>query len=175
MNFLKQVSESKQRIGKYSLSRAIEARLENFGVQRLLYIRGHHSYSNLFVFSFSAMVSYNVVVGDTVTKVLIRVTGMSETSIFAHRQVVVLFATVCITIPLCLYRNVARLAKISFLSLVCVGFILLAILIRMGTMSAIVWVIFQISFLFCQNSLSKFSLTYISFSQKLIVYSCTMA
>lgn len=84
------------------------------------------------------MVSYNVVVGDTVTKVLIRLTGMSETSIFAHRQVVVLFATVCITIPLCLYRNVARLAKISFLSLVCVGFILLAILIRMGTMSAIV-------------------------------------
>lgn len=138
VNFLKQVSESKQRIGKYSLSRTIEARLENFRVQRLLYIRGHHSYTNLFVFSFSAMVSYNVVVGDTVTKVLIRLTGMSETSIFAHRQVVVLFATVCITIPLCLYRNVARLAKISFLSLVCVGFILLAILIRMGTMSAIV-------------------------------------
>ncbi|XP_076164373.1 uncharacterized protein LOC143145164 isoform X2 [Ptiloglossa arizonensis] len=91
-----------------------------------------------FIYPFIAMVSYNVVVGDTVTKVLIRVTGMSETSIFAHRQVVIFFATVCITIPLCLYRNVARLAKISFLSLVCVGFILLAILIRMGTMSAIV-------------------------------------
>ncbi|KAF3424956.1 hypothetical protein E2986_09392 [Frieseomelitta varia] len=91
-----------------------------------------------FIYPFIAMVSYNVVVGDTVTKVLIRVTGISETNIFAHRQVVVLFATVCITIPLCLYRNVARLAKISFLSLVCVGFILLTILIRMGTMSAIV-------------------------------------
>ncbi|CAL7948471.1 unnamed protein product [Xylocopa violacea] len=91
-----------------------------------------------FIYPFIAMVSYNVVVGDTVTKVLIRVTGISETSIFAHRQVVVFFATVCITIPLCLYRNVARLAKISFLSLVCVGFILLAILIRLGTMSAIV-------------------------------------
>ncbi|XP_015433361.1 PREDICTED: putative sodium-coupled neutral amino acid transporter 11 [Dufourea novaeangliae] len=91
-----------------------------------------------FIYPFIAMVSYNVVVGDTVTKVLIRVTGMSETSIFAHRQVVIFLATVCITIPLCLYRNVARLAKISFLSLVCVGFILLAILIRMGTLSAIV-------------------------------------
>ncbi|CAK9807859.1 Putative sodium-coupled neutral amino acid transporter 11 [Anthophora plagiata] len=91
-----------------------------------------------FIYPFIAMVSYNVVVGDTVTKVLIRVTGMSETSIFAHRQVVIFFATLCITIPLCLYRNVARLAKISFLSLVYVGFILLAILIRMGTMSAIV-------------------------------------
>ncbi|XP_078038057.1 uncharacterized protein LOC144470595 [Augochlora pura] len=91
-----------------------------------------------FFYPFIAMVSYNVVVGDTVTKVLIRVTGMSETSIFAHRQVVIFFATVFITIPLCLYRNVARLAKISFLSLVCVGFILLAILIRMGTMASIV-------------------------------------
>ncbi|XP_011175926.1 putative sodium-coupled neutral amino acid transporter 11 [Solenopsis invicta] len=91
-----------------------------------------------FVYPFIAMVSYNVVVGDTVTKVLIRVTGMNETNIFAHRQVVILLATLCITIPLCLYRNVARLAKISFLSLVCVGFILLAIFIRMDTMSAMV-------------------------------------
>ena len=84
------------------------------------------------------MVSYNVVVGDTVTKVLIRVTGMEETNIFAHRQVVVLLATLFMTIPLCLYRNVARLAKISFLSLVCVGFILIAIIIRMGSMSELV-------------------------------------
>ncbi|XP_032674959.1 putative sodium-coupled neutral amino acid transporter 11 isoform X2 [Odontomachus brunneus] len=91
-----------------------------------------------FIYPFIAMVSYNVVVGDTVTKVLIRVTGMHETNILAHRQVVILLATICITIPLCLYRNVARLAKISFLSLVCVGFILLAILIRMDTMSAVV-------------------------------------
>ena len=129
--------ESKQRIGKYLLSRTVEVRLENFECNSsYLFMRGIiHAVTS---FPFSAMVSYNVVVGDTVTKVLIRVTGMSETNIFAHRQVVVLFATVCITIPLCLYRNVARLAKISFLSLVCVGFILLAILIRMGTMSAIV-------------------------------------
>ncbi|XP_029679402.1 putative sodium-coupled neutral amino acid transporter 11 isoform X2 [Formica exsecta] len=91
-----------------------------------------------FFYPFIAMVSYNVVVGDTVTKVLIRVTGMNETSIFAHRQVVILLATLGITIPLCLYRNVARLAKISFLSLVCVGFILLAIFIRMDSMSAMV-------------------------------------
>ncbi|XP_011695660.1 PREDICTED: putative sodium-coupled neutral amino acid transporter 11 isoform X2 [Wasmannia auropunctata] len=91
-----------------------------------------------FVYPFIAMVSYNVVVGDTVTKVLIRVTGMDETNILAHRQVVILLATLCVTIPLCLYRNVARLAKISFLSLVCVGFILIAIFIRMDSMSAMV-------------------------------------
>ncbi|KAG7187882.1 hypothetical protein KM043_013859 [Ampulex compressa] len=91
-----------------------------------------------FIYPFIAMVSYNVVVGDTVTKVLIRVTGIEESNILAHRQVVILLATLCVTIPLCLYRNVARLAKISFLSLVCVGFILLVIFVRMGTMSAIV-------------------------------------
>ncbi|XP_066594514.1 putative sodium-coupled neutral amino acid transporter 11 isoform X2 [Prorops nasuta] len=91
-----------------------------------------------FIYPFIAMVSYNVVVGDTVTKVLIRVTGLQETSWLARRQVVILLATLCVTIPLCLYKNVARLAKISFLSLVCVGFILLAIFIRMGNMSALV-------------------------------------
>ncbi|XP_012229561.1 putative sodium-coupled neutral amino acid transporter 11 isoform X1 [Linepithema humile] len=91
-----------------------------------------------FIYPFIAMVSYNVVVGDTVTKVLIRVTGIDETNIFAHRQVVIFLATLGVTIPLCLYRNVARLAKISFLSLVCVGFILLTIFIRMDTMAATV-------------------------------------
>ena len=84
------------------------------------------------------MVSYNVVVGDTVTKVLMRVTGLDKESFFVKREVVIFLATMLVVIPLCLYRNVARLAKISFLSLVCVGFILLAIFIRMGSMSAIV-------------------------------------
>ncbi|XP_044004839.1 putative sodium-coupled neutral amino acid transporter 11 isoform X2 [Aphidius gifuensis] len=90
-----------------------------------------------FIYPFIAMVSYNVVVGDTVTKVLLRVTGMSPDNIFGRREFVILFATFCITIPLCLYKNVARLAKISFLSLVCVGFILLAIFIRMNNMTEI--------------------------------------
>lgn len=84
------------------------------------------------------MVSYNVVVGDTVTKVLIRVTGISPENIFGRREAVILMATLFVTIPLCLYKNVARLAKISFLSLVCVGFILIAIFIRMNNMTAIV-------------------------------------
>ncbi|XP_011301426.1 putative sodium-coupled neutral amino acid transporter 11 isoform X1 [Fopius arisanus] len=91
-----------------------------------------------FIYPFIAMVSYNVVVGDTVTKVIIRVFGLREDNIFGKREVVILLATMWITVPLCLYRNVARLAKISFLSLVCVGFILLAIFIRMSTMAALV-------------------------------------
>ncbi|XP_044763289.1 putative sodium-coupled neutral amino acid transporter 11 [Coccinella septempunctata] len=88
-----------------------------------------------FFYPFVAMVSYNVVVGDTVTKVLIRLTGMSTSSLFAKRQVIVFLANLLITIPLCLYRNVSKLAKISFFSLVCIAFILFSILVRMGEMS----------------------------------------
>ncbi|XP_001604633.1 putative sodium-coupled neutral amino acid transporter 11 isoform X2 [Nasonia vitripennis] len=91
-----------------------------------------------FIYPFIAMVSYNVVVGDTVTKVLIRVTGLDPDSFIVKREVVIFLATLLVVIPLCLYRNVAKLAKISFLSLVCVGFILLAIFIRMDSMSSIV-------------------------------------
>ncbi|XP_077264572.1 putative sodium-coupled neutral amino acid transporter 11 isoform X1 [Temnothorax americanus] len=88
-----------------------------------------------FIYPFIAMISYNVVVGDTVTTVLVRMTGTDQWNIFAHRNIVTLLTTLCIIVPLCLYRNIARLARISFLSLVCIGFILLAIFIRMDTMS----------------------------------------
>ncbi|KAK9884207.1 hypothetical protein WA026_005158 [Henosepilachna vigintioctopunctata] len=88
-----------------------------------------------FFYPFVAMVSYNIVVGDTVTKVLIRLTGMATTSFFAKREVIVLLANLFITIPLCLYRNVSKLAKISFLSLICIVFILFSMLVRIGEMS----------------------------------------
>jgi sodium-coupled neutral amino acid transporter 11 len=87
---------------------------------------------------FAAMVSYNVAVGDTLTKVLIRLAGVGAESLLSHRELVVAFATVFITAPLCLYRDIAKLAKISFLSLVFVAFILIAIFIRLGTMHDIV-------------------------------------
>ncbi|KAJ8939336.1 hypothetical protein NQ318_005697 [Aromia moschata] len=86
-----------------------------------------------FVYPFVAMVSYNIVVGDTVTKVIGRLLGVD-----VNRELVVLIATLFVTIPLCLYRDVARLAKISFLSLICIAFILFSIFLRIGPMSDIV-------------------------------------
>jgi sodium-coupled neutral amino acid transporter 11 len=83
---------------------------------------------------FAAMVSYNVAVGDTLTKVMMRVAGVGPESLLSHRGMVVAVATVLITAPLCLYRDIAKLAKISFLSLVFVAFILIAIFIRLGTL-----------------------------------------
>lgn len=50
----------------------------------------------------TAMVSYNVVVGDTVTKVLVRIFALPSQSFLASRNFVVFLATVTVTIPLCL-------------------------------------------------------------------------
>lgn len=76
------------------------------------------------------MISYNVVVGDTITKVLIRMFKLDKSSWFAKREITVGFATAFVTLPLCLYRDIGKLAKVSLFSLVCVGFILVAIIIE---------------------------------------------
>ncbi|KDR11093.1 Putative sodium-coupled neutral amino acid transporter 11 [Zootermopsis nevadensis] len=91
-----------------------------------------------FIYPFIAMVSYNVAVGDTLTKVLMRVAGVGVESLLSHREVVVALATILITAPLCLYKDIAKLAKISFLSLVFVAFILITIFIRLGTLHDII-------------------------------------
>jgi sodium-coupled neutral amino acid transporter 11 len=83
---------------------------------------------------FAAMVSYNVAVGDTLTKVLMHLAGVGADSLLSHRKVVVALATILITAPLCLYRDIAKLAKVSFLSFVLVAFILITIFIRLGTL-----------------------------------------
>lgn len=83
------------------------------------------------------MVSYNIVVGDTVTKVIIRLIGIEPDSLLANREIIVLIATLFITIPLCLYRDIAKLAKVSFLSLICIVFILFSIFMRMGSLSKV--------------------------------------
>lgn len=76
------------------------------------------------------MISYNVVVGDTLSKVLIRFVPSWDTSMGFVRFGVVLAVTVCVVIPLCLYKNVSRLARASFISLACVVFILFAVICK---------------------------------------------
>lgn len=85
-----------------------------------------------------AMVSYNIVVGDTMTKVFLRLFSLSPSSWLAKREVVVGLATALVTLPLCLYKDIAKLAKVSLLSLVCVVFILIAIFIRFSTLYEVV-------------------------------------
>ncbi|CRL06852.1 CLUMA_CG019497, isoform A [Clunio marinus] len=84
-----------------------------------------------FLYPFLAMISYNVVVGDTLSKVLVRFAPSLGTSMGAVRFFIVFLVTLFVTTPLCLYKNVSRLAKISFISLVSVLLILLAVIYKL--------------------------------------------
>ena len=57
-----------------------------------------------FIYPFVAMISYNVIVGDTVTTVVIRVTGIDPSALIVQRQFVIIVITLLITLPLSLYR-----------------------------------------------------------------------
>ncbi|KAK5638683.1 hypothetical protein RI129_012978 [Pyrocoelia pectoralis] len=116
--------------GKYSYQGIMEAAYGRVGYILLGVLQ--------VVYPLIAMVSYNVVVGDTVTKVVVRLTNASPTSIFSKREVIVLVCTIAVTIPLCMYRNITKLAHISFTSLICIGTILITIFFRVGPMSQIV-------------------------------------
>lgn len=101
------------------------------------------------------MMSYNIIVGDTATKVIIRVAGIDHDSIFAQREFTILIATIFVTLPLSLYRQVQvyifehysflklplfrsidKLENTSGVSLLIVAFIGLAILIRSFTLQS---------------------------------------
>ncbi|XP_050546370.1 putative sodium-coupled neutral amino acid transporter 11 [Daktulosphaira vitifoliae] len=83
-----------------------------------------------FTYPFIAMISYNIIVGDTATKVLVRLFSLPLDSIFAQRYFVIAMATIFITTPLCMLRNVARLAKASIVSFIMVLIIFGTIVIK---------------------------------------------
>ncbi|XP_071961616.1 putative sodium-coupled neutral amino acid transporter 11 [Antedon mediterranea] len=86
-----------------------------------------------FLYPFIAMISYNVIIGDTITAVFIRV--FDEQHVLANRYFVISLVTVFITLPISLYQNVAKLVKISIASLVLVLFIMLVVIVRYGTLN----------------------------------------
>jgi len=92
------------------------------------------------------MISYNIVVGDTLTRVFIRIFGLSSSSLLAKRDVVIGLATFLVSLPLCLYRDIAKLAKVSLFSLVCVGFIMFTIFIKFFMLYNVVYVFIQFIF-----------------------------
>ncbi|KAG4076662.1 hypothetical protein HA402_001949 [Bradysia odoriphaga] len=108
--------------GRFSYPGVMEAAYGKWGYYFLSLLQ--------FMYPFLAMISYNVVVGDTLSKVLIRFIPSLETSMGIVRFGVVFVVTVCVVIPLCLYKNVSRLARASFISLACVVFILFAVICK---------------------------------------------
>jgi len=58
-----------------------------------------------FVYPFLTMISYNVVVGDTVTYVVKRLLNVTQDdAYFVNRQLVAFLTSLLITLPLSLYR-----------------------------------------------------------------------
>ncbi|XP_074593064.1 putative sodium-coupled neutral amino acid transporter 11 isoform X2 [Brevipalpus obovatus] len=87
-----------------------------------------------FIYPFIAMISYNVIIGDSVTKVFRRLLNVSSSSALGNRNSVVFFCTVFIMLPLSLQKNISKLAKVSLTS---VGFIFIIIgfiIYRVGTL-----------------------------------------
>ncbi|XP_004081784.2 putative sodium-coupled neutral amino acid transporter 11 isoform X1 [Oryzias latipes] len=87
-----------------------------------------------FLYPFIAMISYNITTGDTLTKVFQRIPGVGPDHILAERHFVILLSTFLFTLPLSLYRNIEKLGKVSFLSMVLTLTILIIVVIRAATL-----------------------------------------
>ncbi|KAF7248278.1 putative sodium-coupled neutral amino acid transporter 11 [Varanus komodoensis] len=98
---------------------------------------GHLILSALqFLYPFIAMISYNIITGDTLTKVFQRIPGVGRDNLFIGRHVLILCVTIIFTLPLSLYRNISKLGKVSFISIILTIVILVIGIIRTITFSS---------------------------------------
>ncbi|XP_054643211.1 putative sodium-coupled neutral amino acid transporter 11 isoform X1 [Dunckerocampus dactyliophorus] len=87
-----------------------------------------------FLYPFIAMISYNITTADTLTKVFQRIPGVGPEHILANRRFVIIVSTLMCTLPLSLYRNIHKLGKASFLSMLLTLIILLIVIVRAATL-----------------------------------------
>lgn len=64
-----------------------------------------------FIYPFIAMISYNVIIGDTITKVFMRIFKVSTDSVLGNRHFIVIMTSLFVTLPLSLHRNISKLNK----------------------------------------------------------------
>ncbi|KAM5267124.1 putative sodium-coupled neutral amino acid transporter 11 isoform 2-T2 [Hipposideros larvatus] len=83
-----------------------------------------------FLYPFIAMISYNIITGDTLSKVFQRIPGVDPENLFIGRHFIIVLSTVTFTLPLSLYRDVAKLGKISLMSTVLTTLILGIVMTR---------------------------------------------
>lgn len=74
-----------------------------------------------------AMIAYLIIIGDTVPEALLGM-GVSSNNIFTDRQATIGLLSFFIVLPLASLRDMHNMAFVSFLSVVCVGFIVLIVL-----------------------------------------------
>ncbi|XP_072330118.1 putative sodium-coupled neutral amino acid transporter 11 isoform X1 [Scyliorhinus torazame] len=87
-----------------------------------------------FLYPFIAMVSCNIISGDTLTKVFQRIPGVGPESILAERHFVIMLTTFLLVLPLSLCRNIVNFGKVSFTSLVLTIAMLVIVVIRVATL-----------------------------------------
>ncbi|XP_040601400.1 putative sodium-coupled neutral amino acid transporter 11 isoform X2 [Mesocricetus auratus] len=83
-----------------------------------------------FMYPFIAMISYNIITGDTLSKVFQRIPGVDPGSLFIGRHFIIVVSTVTFTLPLSLYRDIAKLGKISCISTILTTVILGIVMTR---------------------------------------------
>ncbi|XP_048808667.1 putative sodium-coupled neutral amino acid transporter 11 isoform X2 [Lagopus muta] len=88
-----------------------------------------------FLYPFIAMISYNIITGDTLTKVFLRIPGVGSENVLVDRRFIILFTTIIFTLPLSLYRDIAKLGKVSLVSLLLTIVILVIVMVRAVTLS----------------------------------------
>uniref|UniRef100_A0A2K5DWN5 Putative sodium-coupled neutral amino acid transporter 11 n=1 Tax=Aotus nancymaae TaxID=37293 RepID=A0A2K5DWN5_AOTNA len=69
-----------------------------------------------FLYPFIAMISYNIIAGDTLSKVFQRIPGVDPENLFVGRHFIIGLSTVTFTLPLSLYRDIGKLGKVSLIS-----------------------------------------------------------
>ncbi|XP_047628719.1 putative sodium-coupled neutral amino acid transporter 11 isoform X3 [Phacochoerus africanus] len=83
-----------------------------------------------FSYPFIAMISYNIVTGDTLSKVFQRIPGVDPENLLIGRHFIIVLSTIAFTLPLSLYRDIAKLGKISLISTVLTTLILGIVMTR---------------------------------------------
>ncbi|XP_034498083.1 LOW QUALITY PROTEIN: putative sodium-coupled neutral amino acid transporter 11 [Ailuropoda melanoleuca] len=83
-----------------------------------------------FFYPFIAMISYNIITGDTLSKIFQRIPGVDPENLLIGRHFIIVLSTAAFTLPLSLYRDIAKLGKISFLSTVLTTLILGIVIAR---------------------------------------------
>ncbi|KAJ6660822.1 hypothetical protein lerEdw1_017448 [Lerista edwardsae] len=58
------------------------------------------------------MISYNIITGDTLTKVFQRIPGVDKDNILIGRHIIIICVTIIFTLPLSLYQNISKLGKV---------------------------------------------------------------
>lgn len=82
------------------------------------------------IFAYGAMVAYLIGIGDTMSIVVANWAGIDIHTEPWLKRVVLVCISIGVVLPLAMLKNMAALSKTSFVSLMCVAFIILVVIIR---------------------------------------------